>query len=539
MGRCRWPNVEIEQTAELETELLNITFAASNLWKERSGGVGPRVPVAQPGVVRIAVDVDPEQVNLCRSVGKTCCGDAPRDVWLSRCGAPPPLPIPSQRKMSSARTPPPSGDGRRVPTEPALGEAVFSVPDYALVESPTLLELHRAAASTPCTDRRQHTRELVVLRRHVQPFAAVIALLKLRWLARLHRAVASSSAGQCSLVRYLKGALSDSCAVHEFPHSALPHFDNITETLSQRLDEAWPLFVAYVAAHADGPAEPQGRALLTPRGNLQADSRAPSKYSSTSTSPRNDFSEDSQLRTPRAILSSLGSEMTSCEQVVDDLWVAWVAQQPAADFPMDIVMEELDQFQMRRPTLRLSLDALRCWAAARPSTRYRYLRAAQVEAHHLAVILDMPSVWPEASHEREELLEMAATVVAHRASFGAALRARVAAGLDDDSHVSESAAPVASLARVLGEASMNHFQKCLSDSHDAGSLRPDRLERLRDSGRHWLVGGTARFADSARWHERALAALPGGAPAAAVSVGGSGFGGGAPLPSLSPRRSRA
>merc|ERR1712224_390679 len=100
---------------------------------------------------------------------------------------------------------------------------------------------------------------------------------------RLDSAAISFGGFHCSLQRFLKGVLADCAGSHVFPHLPLPYFDAVTENLQGKLDHSWALFIAHVSLH---------------------DRNAP---------------------------SSRHPSIDAMEELVDDIFVTWVAQQKAAD----------------------------------------------------------------------------------------------------------------------------------------------------------------------------------------------------------------
>lgn len=354
-------------------------------------------------------------------------------------------------------------------------EQTFNFQEYTLMECPHLHDLYRHMPKSATPHR---VVDLGFIGRHPELFTAVVALMKLRWLLRLHCAMVSFAGPRCSLVRFLKGILVDSSGVHEFPHLPMPYYDVVVESLAQKLGQAWPLFLAYVSTHDRRSTSAQGEAALA------------------------------GAHSPAVV-----------EQLIDDIWISWVAQQDVLCMPTQAVMEELSYFGMRQPKVRTNLNDLLSWGVARMQTRWRYKLAAQQQASHLALSLDLPSAWVSWVHTQEEILEMARNICAHPRTFNKGVRERVAEiHLDTAVHFSATGALCPSFARDCDAETLSLFSNFCTSPRDTGRLEPLKMETLRDSKPPRLVGREIRFPDTNGWHARrmpredVLPSLVGGTP---------------------------
>lgn len=443
---------DIEKPYELPNELDHLCTFAGKCWLERTGNVGTRDPALQSHDVVLKVGLEPGDLLLptgARPLSYACT---------------PPLTVRTPRKLTPPRE---SGRvGKKIPVHQGGDHAIseYHIPDYALIESPPLQAMCRAVGG----GGRMRNDLTLRVRRHKKNFPAVLALMKLRWMLRLHYALQSFGGLQCSLIRYLKGILADSNGVHIMPHSPLPHFDFIMESLKARMGQSFPFFLAYVATH---------------------DNTMPIRCVMPSVPEVRNGMHDSKVD-------------AHIEQLIDDIFYVWLAQQKPAGFPVEAVLEELDYFGLERPMLRTTVPGLGSWVAAREMTKTRYAVAAQLEAHHLALLLDAPSFWPVAKHPKEDLLEMASHVVAHPRTFNTGVRERVRAALEKTSDTDPEGYPVPSLTKNVDDDLVGQFNTFQSSPRDSGRLGKLRIEKLRDKTSPRLVGNETRYSDVQKWHER-------------------------------------
>lgn len=280
--------------------------------------------------------------------------------------------------------------------------------------------------------------------------------------------------------------MADCSGAHDFPHLPPPYFDMVVENLQGQLGRSWPLFIAYVNLHS---REDFSKALPPEPPLVRS-------FSSL----------------PGGAQPVLGSNVDVIEELADNIFVTWAAQQSAEQLPVELLMQELDYFQVRRPTLKLSIEGLRCWSLAKSQTKYRYVQAAQQQAPHLALVLDMPPLWSSWQHSREEVVEMARNIVAHPRTFNKGVRARIAAMLADDLvHIDKTGAICPSFAKSVTKEQMSLFQSFLASPRDRGRLDPSVIEKCRDASPPRLFGREARFTDTSSFQARmARVATPGG-----------------------------
>jgi len=334
--------------------------------------------------------------------------------------------------------------------------------------------------------------------RHHENFNGVVILLKLRWLVRLHAAAVALGGSRCSLQRYLKGVLADCSGSHGFPHLPIPYFDAVTENLHGNLGQAYPLFIAYVSQH--------DREIFSQSTQLNAGS---AMLSRSVTATQNSLPE--MMRDSRSTDGTVST--AAVEQLIDDIFVTWVAQQNSDHVSVELLMQELDYFQIRRPVLRVSIDGLRSWCGARSQTRYRYTRAAQLGAHHLALVLDMPPIWSNWQHSHDDILEMARNVVAHPRTFNMGVRNRVAYILTDEIlHTDTTSGAICpSFNHTVSKEQMSLFHSFLASPRDEGKLNPSIIEKCHESSAPWLIGRETRFTNTSTFLDRmARESTPGG-----------------------------
>jgi hypothetical protein len=193
----------------------------------------------------------------------------------------------------------------------------------------------------------------------------------------------------------------------------------------------------------------------------------------------------------------------SLSQLLDDIYIAWLAQQDPAEVPAELIFDEFAHFQIRPPVVRSRLDALRQWVAAQkaPSTQERFTRAAQRQAHHLALLLEMPSLRARWLYSPEEMLELARHVVAHPRTFNKGVRRRVEATLEIGCKALNGLAegvvgPPPAVAQDLDEERVSEYLSFTADARDRGRIQPLALQRLRDAKEPWLTGREARFPET-------------------------------------------
>lgn len=474
----RWPNVDISQPAEMYQELEHVVAFLTQFWRQRTDVPVAREAFLQARTAQITVGLALNEFQGLQG-SKINIGRTGTPATTRRMGYR--IRDDSRMGLNSAGEPR-STDGKR-PVEPVPnGEVVkvFTCPDYILVESPVLYKMYKEAVQARLDKGSVGFVEMGPLFRHQELFSGVVALLKLRWLGRLHLAATSFGGSRCSFLRFLKGVLADCSGSHDFPHLPLSYFDQVTGNLEGAFVQGWPLFVAYVSLH-DPEALSRGSSLPGLKGGAQQ-------------------------------VTNASSSTAIIDQLVDDIFVSYVAQQSHQQVPVEMLMLELDFFQIRRPRIRTNVESLRSWSRAIPQTRYRYVSLAEREASHVALAMDMPPLWSSWAHSRDEILEMARMIVAHPRTFNKGVRDRVASILTDDHvHIDKTGAVCPSLSKIMTQEQSSMFRSFMASPRDIGRLNPAVLEKCLGASPPRLVGGASRHLDTISFHCRmAREATPGG-----------------------------
>mmetsp|Transcript_44454 Transcript_44454/g.81146 ORF Transcript_44454/g.81146 Transcript_44454/m.81146 type:complete len:507 (-) Transcript_44454:23-1543(-) len=474
MASRRWPMGDIHHPTEIYEELDHIVRMAFHSWQLRAGKRGSRDPVIQPRNVVVEVGL---QYKLMET-GKPWTGDDLEDN--------------GQIRSKKVRT---HDEGfHRAWVMEKIGDEkdhVCHVPDFVLTESHRLSQMYeRAGAGMEIRDAAENPEVVRVVRlgpvcRQAVLFHAVMALMKLRYLVRIHYALISFAGPRCSLERWFRGILSDTCGTHDWPHDPLPHFDVFTESFREMFGDQWAFFLAYVSAW---DAEEEGDELNMSIADLSSTGQAP-------WSPR---AADKLGESPRSARIAPATSVDTMNGLADDLFFAWLVLQDANKYPMEPLMAELDFFEIRRPRLRTALGNLQNWCQARPQTKFRYEKKAVVEAAHLSLLLDFPSIRAQWVRTEEEMLEMAGAVVAHPKTFNIGVRRRIVAVLD----VRAISSLCPRVARGLGAeglaARLELYKSYLAHPRDGGHLPS------ASSGHPWLVGKKAVYRDTSRWHAKRM-----------------------------------
>merc|ERR1712232_877434 len=126
-----------------------------------------------------------------------------------------------------------------------------------------------------------------------------------------------------------------------------------------------------------------------------------------------------------------------------------------------------------------------------PGVQVQFSKQAQREAHHFALLLEVPSLRQNWEFTTDEVLEIARNVAAYPITFNPGVRARIA-------FVLKGGTPVwgqtdHSLADSLDRDQMSLFLSYTDGPRDAGRLKPIKLDTLRDMNAPWLVGNQSRF----------------------------------------------
>jgi hypothetical protein len=487
-------------THELYNEIDHIITLAANLWQKRTGGHGTRDVLVQEKKVCFLVGIRPVL-----NPGPSCEGgnSTPKN---SPCRSSPTLSSRAQssragssrsRKMmcDGVRLGPPESRGGSKPSRPLkeIVQEIF-VPEYIIAEIPKLLEMYRATAegSSKCT-------EVGPIERSARLFGIVVGLCKLRWLVKLHYALVSLCGNRGSLQRTLVGALTDCCSIHQWPHGPFEIYELLVGTLQTRFQQGWPLFLAWIGSIDHSNPDESSRCDRDP-------CMGPRPFTAPASGTENGFARAYQPEYhPKAFQGKDAHGLAHSDpaaflwQIVDDMFIAWIVQQDPIQVPAEKVWKELDFYGVPLPAVKTNLAGLIAWCRApNPGSKTPHVRAAQRQAHHLAVILELPLMRPMLSASDDEILELAREVVAHPRTFNAELRSRIAMVLQGRDELIGQIDH--SCAVDMDGDQLSQYLSHSADARDAGRLNPGQLQTLRDSSAPWLAAGgrEARFQAAAR-----------------------------------------
>lgn len=370
-------------------------------------------------------------------------------------------------------------------------------------------------------------------------FPAIVSLMKLRWMIRLHRALVSLDP-RLGLQRVVTAILRDTCSRTPWQRVPADTAEKMTDMIRSKLGSQWPSFVHWVE-HFDN--EPQ--ALSTDGADVTR---------------RNGLMDTmiSQTSVSEATYNVSGFKpvpsVSSLWQVCDDIFIAFLMQQDAEKMPTALVLAEIDWFGLTRPKLQADFWALEAWSYGKEASRWSCVFAAQRQAHHLALALDVVPSWPFQEMTLEDIFDYASEIIAHPGTFSGGLLARIFHGVDtarrnqgdiglrpmtagsghgpmQDTVTSLSKLETASLTSRMAEEveadSLSKFYSYAASPRDKGALPPLRIGGLKDKAAPWLLGTSARFhASAAAWPGRApppnpFAALSAPATARLLSSRGS------------------
>lgn len=476
---------------EIYNEIDHIISYAAQSWQQRSGGHGTRDHSVQETKVKVRIGKE------------KLFAPGPEIHADGRNGTPPSSPCRSspspglgKRAVSTTSDvrsgilgsnvrlgPPGSRSGSRpLRASKEMYQEVL-VPDFIIAECPKLLEMYRAGQG--------HT-EIGPLKRDPRIFETVVGLCKLRWLLKLNYALIALAGARCSLHRMLVGTVTDICSAHQYPHSPLEAYELVVATLQTRFQQAWPLLMAYVGSY-DCDNSLQGDSKFSPKPFI-----AP--HMSVNGQPM-------PYEAPYSPTSYLGKDCGTGHpdhpaflwQVVDDLFIAWIAQQDPIDFPVENVWQELDFYGVPRPAVQTKLEGLAAWQKSKPNSGSVsiHLRPAQRQAHHLAMMLELRDVRAHCAASDDELLEMARDVVAHPRTFNSGTRTRVAMVLQGRDELVGFLDESSSIDMDVEQLTL--YLSHSADARDSGRLNPGQLQTLRDSSPPWpFAGREARFKEAAK-----------------------------------------
>lgn len=268
-------------------------------------------------------------------------------------------------------------------------------------------------------------------------FPLVILLLKLRWVLRVHTYLSGCDVRTVSLRRFLLALLSVTTDA-KGPKTPETMLDLLNESLRDRLGSFWPKFVNWVGLHDQRPSV--------------------------------EHLERSQLQ---------GTNHTTASnaflwQVVDDIWLSHLSQQPLASNNAMAVMSELDYYGVARPLVSLDLKGILSWVAAPNASKHRFQRAAQRQAHHLCIALEVSDELTMQELAEEEVVEAVCHIAGHPKTFNDGLRQRV-----------RDVFPMR-CSELVERNQMERFFSFSAHSRDCGRLMNVHIEGMRDRGLPWL-----------------------------------------------------
>jgi hypothetical protein len=278
----------------------------------------------------------------------------------------------------------------------------------------------------------------------------------------------------------LKGLLVDTCGVHALAQSPHQIYEALIETMKVRLGQKWPLFVAYVATHDEGPPLGTAEEGSPPSHWLQH-----LKHGIIHTASANSVGESGVLLPARADLHELW-------ELLDDVFVAWLAQQNATMYPAAQTMDELRFFGLALPVVRTGMEGLRKWESARiERDKPGFLRAARRDAHHLVILLELPDLRKSWELDMEETLALARTVVAHPRTFNMSIRVRARFVLEGGTITTGKVEHA--LEWELDDEHFARFESFAATPRDAGRLGAFTLSACKEKSPPWLPDCKSKF----------------------------------------------
>lgn len=312
----------------------------------------------------------------------------------------------------------------------------FSVPLYILHQSSFFEEHLKADKGHP---------QIGTIDRPSSLFPLVIVLLKIRWVLKLHTTLAGCDVRRVSLRRFLMGLLAvatDAKASKTVERT----LDLLMDKMRTKIGTYWPKFVEWVGLHDSAPdSEHLQRSGL--------------------------IGSPSALPCSNAFLWQLG----------DDIFVAHLAQQDLAVAPAEAVMQEFDFYGITRPLVSLDLKGLLSWVSAAPASRFRFQKAAQRQAHHLCLALELSDDVTMQELTDEEISEAVNHIVGYPKTFNSGLQHRFRSVFPQRvGHMVENG--------QLEKSTMDNFFAFGAHSRDVGRLQNRHIETMRDKGMPWLWG---------------------------------------------------
>eukprot|EP00929_Paragymnodinium_shiwhaense_P100557 TRINITY_DN6297_c0_g1_i1.p1 TRINITY_DN6297_c0_g1~~TRINITY_DN6297_c0_g1_i1.p1 ORF type:complete len:582 (-),score=95.77 TRINITY_DN6297_c0_g1_i1:158-1825(-) len=409
--------------------------------------------------------------------------------------------IPRRHRWQGVTTPASLDQNRQLDIE----VEEFPVDDFLLIEAPLLSDMYA---------KQRGGQTLGPVDRSAALFPMVLALMKFRWLLRLHAAFMDLAGRRCSIEHLLLGMLTDTCGAHTYPHSPLQVYELIVQTLRSRLHLSWPAFIAYVNTfdpYSECAKASMSRQVSQMRREELGNSRRLAAKRSKSTfvmssrrhAPWGSGEEPAREPTKHTVASQVQSVLT---RATDDLFVAWLAQQDPSVVNAAAIFDELEYFGMMRPHVKPEVSGIRAWLKEKdmPCLAKEKVKVAQLHAHRLAITIEMPNQrWRWLRLKLDDVLDLARLIVTNPKTFGEGLRRRInwnlegcafpKAGETVDNHDPFSCYSVAS---AMDEDQIDLFLSQRADPQDCGRLMGQTLEIWRDGKPPMLFGREGRVAET-------------------------------------------
>lgn len=163
-------------------------------------------------------------------------------------------------------------------------------------------------------------------------------------------------------------------------------------------------------------------------------------------------------------------------QVTDDIFMTHLAQQDLAAAPAEAIMQEFDFYGVTRPLVSFDLKGLLSWVSSPPASRHRFQKAAQRQAHHLCLALELSDEMTMQELAEEEISQAVSHIVGHPKTFNAGLQHRMRAVFPQRA------------GHLIEKSQLDNFFAYGAHSRDCGRLENRKVETLRDRGLPWLWG---------------------------------------------------
>lgn len=453
---------DVDEVYQIYHEIDHLVELSRQAWDHRNGGHGTRNPLVQTRDIRIKFAPIKAPAGY---GGKAPLVTAPPGRLADDSTSRKNRHAASLSIESTQRRPPLSVTG--------IIDNEFMMPDYVLESSPRLLDMQRENGNNS-----NDWGNIGPVNRSADLFTAVEVMMKLRWLLRLHCALVHLAGPRCSLRRLLMGALLDSCNVHPFSHPPVPVFELLTQTLRVRFTSAFPLLLGFVATHAQVP-EPD------------ATGASKDQVAQSARTPRQPVMAEPELYDDE--------ETVAVRQAIDNLFISWLVQQDARKLMTMEVLQELDYYGIPRPVVQTTLDGLSRWITAKESgSAHRHIKYAQHEAHHLAIIFELPQLRPELQVNPDEVFEMARSIVAHPKTFNSGVRERIPRAMAEADFTVAADGSIPPLSTEYDEDQLSIFFMHHAHARDCGRVNPQKIDTWRDTRPPILIGRGPRYPGATR-----------------------------------------